>query len=400
MQSNTALGLVVGAAVSLGATPAPASPEIVPAQSPAGALAGDVEGWNPNLGISTTLNLTSNSSVVGQVDGLSTQFGLELVSGADYVRGRQLWRNSISVTEAFARTPAVDRFLKTNDVVALESIYHYFLTGRFGAFARLKLTTALFAAEDVRSEPTTWLRKPDSAGAAATVVQTGGTRQRLADPFTPVSVSEAVGAFAEPVRRPGFSLSVRLGLGGRHTFADSVLLIDDDKATPEVELLGLSDVHQLGAEAFVGAEGRLEEGRLTYRAGTTVLVPFVNNDDHDRGVGPLTRVGLDASVRFTVLSWMALVYSAQITRDPQLFPEGSEQVQVQNNLLLSLQYTLVERRRRAAEPSTEDKLRAAEERARAAEAARQAAEERLKALEQNRATPEPPAPPPAPRPPN
>ena len=371
--------LSIGALAAAQATAA-AQAQLVPKdETLKGAGNEDVQGWNPSLSGTATVNLVSNSNVVGQVDGFSTLFGLGLVGGMDYVHDKHLFRGTLSISESFARTPVVDELIKTNDVVQLEGLYNYFLAKRLGLFGRLSLKTSAFAAEDVRGTPTTWVEKTDPTTTLAAM----GFRQRLADPFAPFTVAESAGLFAEPLGKPELSLSVRVGLGGRHTLADDVLLIDDAKATPEVELLRLANVHQLGLEGFAGAAGKLKRGKLDYRVGLSVLVPAVNNDKFDRGVGSLTRVGLESAVTFNVFNWMSLVYTLNVTRDPQLFPEGNELTQIQNSLLLTFKYTLVERAKKKPEPTAAEKeLADAKARAEAAEQARTEAETKVRELEQ------------------
>jgi hypothetical protein len=306
-----------------------------------GAEKADVDGWAPFLGLTSTLALASNSSVVGQVDGFSTLFGLGVTGGADFVHGSHLVRSTLSIIESFARTPVVDEFVKTNDVAKLGALYNYFLTKNLGLYGRLDVTTGLFRTTDVRGEPTSWVETVP--GGMPIALTTNGFRQKLAGSFNPFTVDESAGAFLEPLRGPKLSVSIRGGLGGRHTLADNVLLLDDVKATPEIELTRLRNVHQLGAELFAGAVGKLKEGKASYKVGASILFPFVNNDQDDRGTSDLTRIGFEGGLTFNIYSWMSLVYNLNITRDPQLFAKGAEQIQVQNSLLLTFQFTLVKK---------------------------------------------------------
>jgi len=348
-----------------------------------GPTAEDVEGWNPSLGLTSTISLVSNSHVVGQVDGFSTMFGLGVVGGLDYAHQRHLVRTTLSISESFARTPVIDEFVKTNDVVSLEGLYNYFVTSKLGGYGRLKFETSAFRADDVRGVLTSWVEKPQNPGDPVIPLTQNSLRQRLADPFHPFTVNESVGGFAEPIHREILNLSVRAGIGGRHTLADTVRLIDDDSATPEVELLRLSNVHQLGIELFAGANGKLKDGKVDYRAGVSVLLPYVNNDKFDRSASALTRIGLESSIQFKVYDWMSIVYSLNITRDPQLFAKGDELTQVQNNLLLTFQFSLIKKKAGAKAPSEDEQALAdARARADAAETARAAAEQRAIDLEQ------------------
>ncbi len=374
-----------------------AQAQLVPVDGVKGAEKTDVQGWSPVLGVTSTINLTSNSNVVGQVEGFSTLFGLGVTGGADYVHGKHLLRTTLSLAESFARTPVIDEFVKTNDVVKLEGLYNYFLTKDLGAYGRLSLATSAFAAEDVRGVETSWVEKV--ANGTPIALGTNRFRQRLASSFAPFTIDESVGGFAEPIRKDKLHLSFRAGIGGRHTLADSVLLIDDDTATPEVELLRLSNVHQLGAELFAGATGKLQNGKANYRAGVSVLFPFVNNDKDDRSTTTLTRVGFEGALTFNMYSWMSLVYSLNITRDPQLFPKGNELVQVQNSLLLTFNLTLVKKHEAPKEPTAEEKaLVEAKQRADAAELRAADAEKKLQDLQPAPAPAPAPAPVPAPVP--
>ena len=372
-----------------------AQAQIVPTDGIKGAEKTDLEGWSPVLGVTGTISLTSNRSVVGQVDGFSTLFGLGVTGGADYVNGRHIMRSTLSINESFARTPVVDEFVKTNDVVKLEGLYNYFLTQELGLYGRLSLATSAFPSDDVRGEPTTWVEKNPDDPTMPIPLEQMAFRQRMSSSFAPFTINEAVGGFADPIRKEKLSLSFRVGAGGRHTFADNVLMSDDDKATPEVELQRLRDVHQLGIEAFAGANGKTKDGKASYRAGLSLLLPFVNNDKDDRGVGALARIGFEGQLTFAMYSWMSLVYSLNVTRDPQLFAKGDELTQVQNTLLLTFQFTLVKKPEKPKEPTPEQiELEAAKKRAEEAEQRAIEAERKL----QEKAQEETPAAPTAPQP--
>jgi hypothetical protein len=389
--------ILVGVAGLCAPRIAQAQAQIVPSNGIKAAEKTDAEGWAPFLGITATLALADNSSVVGQVDGFSTLFGLGLTGGADYARDRHLVRTSLTINEGFARTPVIDEFVKTNDVLKLEGLYSYFLTQDLGLYGRLGIVTDLFSATDIRATPTSWVETVP--GGMPIALTTNGFRQRLAGPFSPFTINEQVGGFAEAVRETWLDLSLRAGLGGRHTFADGVLVSSDDKATPAIELTELHDVHQLGFEVFGGGAGKLDGGKALYKAGLSVLLPLVNNDPDHRSAASLTRIGFDGSLTFNVYSWMGLVYNLKATRDPQLFSRGEEKVEVQNTLLLTFQLALVKKAEKPKEPTPEElALKAAQDRADAAEKRAQAAEDKLKALQTAPppATPGPTAPPPAP----
>ena len=95
--------LVVVATSLLGARGAHAQAELVPTDSPKPVDTKVViTGWNPFFGLTSTLNMVSNSNVIGQVDGVSTLFGLGLLGGADYIDGKHLLQTTLSADESFS----------------------------------------------------------------------------------------------------------------------------------------------------------------------------------------------------------------------------------------------------------------------------------------------------------
>lgn len=288
------------------------------------------------LSVNGNVNLVQNDSVVGQVDGLSILFGLGIKGGLDWINGRHELRNTLTIDESWARTPVIDEFQKNNDEISLENLYNYFFLKWAGAFGRLNASTALLPTTDLRSEEVTYLITRND-GSVDTLSDL--SRLELADSFSPFSLYQSLGLFAEPIQKPAFALSVRLGAGARETFADGVLIIEDNDETLEIEVTELDNVYQGGGEAFLGVRGKAYEDRLSYEVGGSVLMPFLNNDDQNRSATELTRYALTAAFNFSVFSWMGLTYKAKVISDPQLLDD----VQVQNSLLLSFSYSFIER---------------------------------------------------------
>ena len=383
-------------AITLSAGVAHAQAQIVETDKPKAADEKDIEGWNPYLGLTSTLSLVDNSGVIGQVEGFSTLFGLGLLSGADYVQGPHLLRTTLTINEGFARTPVVDQFVKTTDAIKLDGLYNYFLTANVGAYARLGLATSAFTTNDVRATPTTWV---DVTGTTPVTLNSNALSQKLAPAGKPFTITESAGGFADLLKKDEINLSVRVGAGGRSTFADGVYVNHDDAMTPEIELLRLSDVHQLGTEGFAGATGKLDNGKALYKAGVAVLVPFVNNDKYSRSALSLTRVAFEGNLTYTMNSWLSVVYSLAATRDPQLFPDGKDVIQVQNTLLLTFQLNLVKKREKPkAKTKEEQALEDANKRADEAEKRAADAEQKLQLLQQQPAPPPPLGPTPEPNP--
>ena len=381
------LVLVTVLAATIASTAAHAQAQLVPTDAPKPVdVKTTVQGWNPFFAITSTFNLVSNSNVIGQVDGVSTVFGLGLLGGAEYIEGKHFLQTSLAINEAFARTPVIHKFIKSSDAAKIEAIYNYFLVEHAGLYGRLSLATSFFSSDDIRGTPTSWV---DVTTTTPQPLAQNALEQHLADSFQPFTISESAGGFYDPIKRPEIAASLRLGVGGRSTFANGVLVNHDDPTTSEVELLRLSDVQQLGVEAFAGAIGKLEKGKFNYKVGLAVLFPFVNNDAAKRSTGELTRVAFEATLTYAMSSWLSAVYSTSVIRDPQLFPDGKDEIQIQNTLLLTFQLNLV-KKKEAPKPKTKDQLQLEDAIHRATDA-----EQKLKDLEQKLKDITPPPTPPA-----
>lgn len=286
------------------------------------------------LSTNASAALASNKDVVGEVDGFSTLFGLGISAGLEYMVGAHAWTNTLSISESWARTPTIEQFVKNNDQIQFESLYNYFLLDWFGPFARFHMETSLFDTTAVTAEAQDYSIERLSGAVDNTTTDS----IRLAKAFEPLTFSESIGVFAEPVRSTPLTWKIRLGAGARETLAKGVLATQDDDATSVIELIELDDVYQAGLEGFMGVEGKFDSGRFAYYAGFSGLLPIFNNDDADRSAVDLLRWGLRAGLNMSVTEWMGLNYSLNLLKDPQLL----DSTQVQNNLLLTFKYNFFE----------------------------------------------------------
>lgn len=336
--------------------------KFVPKEQPAKSES-DVDGWNGNLTIGGNVNLSSNDSVVGETDGFTALLGLSLTGALDFTSGSHQWQNSLTINEGFARTPSLGEFVKNTDTFAVETLYQYYFLPWSGIFGESTLDTTLFTTNNVTSEPSDYtINRTD--GTQDTFTNT--TRFELAGPLKPTSFSESAGVFVKPVRDTAFSLKLRGGVGARETLARGVLTVSDDPETSEIEVTELRNIYQAGAEAFVGAEGSFPDRNVSYKIGAHGLLPVLNNDVEGRGPVELFRYGLNGQVNFDALEWLTVSYTMKVLRDPQLV----EETQVQNNLLLNVKYSILQRRepeQEDEEPSPEEQLETAREKAEAAE---------------------------------
>ena len=349
---------------------------------------GRPDGIDGSLSAEGTFNAVSNSNVVGQNDGISLLLGANLSAGLDLIDGDHVVSNTLTYNTSWARTPVIDEFVKNNDSIQLENLYNYFVTEWFGPYGRLSFETSVFPTERVTADPVDYDLPPYGE-----VDPDRSTRRlRLAEPFNPFELFQSAGVFIEPVRAQALQMELRVGFGARETLADGVLVVQDDSNTSNrIEVVELDDAIQAGAEAFLGAKGKFPEQRLSYRAGGTMLMPFINNDDTDRSSVELTRLGFTGDITYNALEWLGVSYNVKVLDDPQLL----NKTQVQNSVLLTFSYAFFEAEEGIEPPPSKEgdeekpvpteELEKAEKRAQEAEERAEEAEERAEEAEERAA---------------
>lgn len=306
-------------------------PNVLPEKKPEAKKKKD--GWDFLLTPGASVSLSDNRAVIGQPEGLTIVLGANVASGAFFRAGPHEWRSTLNLTELFSRSPQLGDFVKSTDLVKLESVYLFDLLDWLGPFAKVNIDTVLLESFDVRSEATRWsISRTDGS-----VETRDGFNLRLADGFEPLTLKETAGFFADIYDSKPFKTSARLGVGGVHVFADGALSVSDDAATPEVEVLELRSYSQFGGVLELTAGGELYSKKIVYKLGAEFMMPFVNDlqAGDNRNVIDLTNIELTASLSFKVLSWLSIDYAFRVLRQPQLL----DKFQIQNNLLLTASYS-------------------------------------------------------------
>ncbi len=379
-------GAIVSQAAAQSAAPAAPAPIATAKPNTTSYVTGDTpirdikkpEGVSYGVTLAANLNVAANKSVVGQIEGNSVLFGASALGNVSYLRGPHEWMNTASLAETWSRTPAIDTFIKSNDSLTAESLYNYFLREWTGPFLRAAAQSSILRTQRITPDQQTYVNQDTNA-------QSTASRFRLSDSFQPFTLNESVGWFFQPFRSDVFNAYGRVGLGGRHTWAEGARAITKQDGDLGVEYQVLKDVHQAGAELFGGLDGKAVEGRLLFNLGVSALFPFANNDDANRSIAKLTKVGVQGAAGMKVTSWLSVNYQLKVIRDVQLV----DAIQVTNALLLSVNYT----KSSASPDKPKSEAELAKERIAALETALQSAEERAAAAEGrlNALPPEPPA---------
>jgi len=249
---------------------------------------------------------------------------------------KQEWRNSLLISESFSRTPAIKSWIKAGDVLSFESIYLYKLASWMGVYARFGMDTALFEGSDVRPTPVKYSIQKISGGSPEVVMQ---SRLRLTESFSPLTLKESAGLFARPITGVEKNLEFRFGFGAREVFADGALMLADDAGTTDVvEVKETKSYNQAGGEFASTFWGALAENKVAYKLGFELMTPLIRDKDKgdDRSALEMTNIEFKAALSFKLVSWASLDYEFRALKQPQLI----EDFQFQNNLLLTLTYTL------------------------------------------------------------
>jgi len=258
---------------------------------------GRKDGLSPGLAIGASFNFTNNRNVVGQPDGSSLVLGTAVDGSLEYNHGPHEWRNTVGLAGGVTRTPAIDEYLKTRDVLGAESIYLYHVVPIFGPFARLAVNTQMFSGYDIRGAATTY----QIAHVDGTTETLTGRRLRLTDPLEPLTLKESLGVFVQPLTTDRIRLEIRAGLGAQEVFANEALAVaDDDKTADITEVKELDSFNQLGIELVTNAWGTVDRAkRIAYTVGLGVLLPLAHTalpPGDDRNAFELTNVELTAGL--------------------------------------------------------------------------------------------------------
>lgn len=298
----------------------------------------DKDGWDSTLTVGATINFIDNRNVVGQNEGSTWNLGGVVKGGTEYKRGSNEVRGALSIVENFSRTPIIPEFVNSADEAQIEVNYYYNIIPWAGLFARAEASSNLFENYFVSAVPQDFA-VTELNGA----VTNQGPQDRLLlkeGPFGLSVLKQSLGGFVRPLREDYLDIEVRLGAGFQEIFADRQVAISDNAATAGViEAKRLQDSQQIGAEFGLVLKGTLAKDRVVYKSSLEVLTPFYNPvNPQDKSSLELTNVESLTQISFKLVEWASLDYQIKVVRQPIIIDE----VQVQNSLLLTFGYTLIE----------------------------------------------------------
>ena len=295
-----------------------------------------VIGWANTAKLGLNLAFSSSENVIGQVDGQSQTYGLNLKASFNDVRENSEWRNTVSYNGATSKTPGLERYAKSADEAKVETIYLYAIPSApaFGPYVKGAAATSFFKGEDLRATPSVY----NISNANGTTSQRTDTTFRLTDAFHPMTVQESVGGFWKAVDEDKLKVETRLGFGAEQISATGQYAITGSAADGSLSVKELRDVSQAGLEAAVTAIGKIDD-KSGYEASLQTLTPFINDkpSGDDRSAIRLTNVEGRVKLTSNITSWAAFAYDYRLMIQPQLV----DKTQQAHMLVLNVNYNIL-----------------------------------------------------------
>lgn len=296
------------------------------------------QGWSLGLNIGGTVSFNHNSNVVGQDDGATLQIGLVLGATANLLHGQHSWENVLAVQHAQTRTPQLERFVKSLDIIDLQStyIYRFASIDWIGPFAKATFLTSLLPGYAIKTDASTVVRT-NLDGTTTTENVAAKANIDLTGAFEPLTMRQSLGLFAEPYKSEMVNISGKLGLGAQEIVTRDGYVLGDNKDTPEVEVNQLDSTQEAGAEAELGLSGEPVAKILTWKLVGNVFLPVISSNDADVDFEDKLNIKIAGAVSVKVTDWLSLDYVLTVLRLPLVLNE----FQVQNGLILNANFKLL-----------------------------------------------------------
>lgn len=296
------------------------------------------DGWKVNLSIGGSASFNHSSSVVGQDDGATLQVGIVLNSAARLRHEQHDWETTLNIQHSQTRTPQLQIFVKSLDLLEVKSTYLYRLKrpSWLGPFARATLLTQIFPGNAVRTTDTVVLRT-DREGNVERQNAAARTNIRLTEGFEPLTLRQSAGFFADLLDSQELKVKAKAGGGAQEIISRRGYTVQDDAATPELELAQLRSSVELGAEAELSLSGEPAPNLLTWSVTANAFLPFVSTDDAEFDFADQLNLKVNARVSVKLSEALSLDYVLNVLRLPRVQPD----YQVQNGLIFNANFSLL-----------------------------------------------------------
>lgn len=295
-------------------------------------------GWFKKLNLSSSVSMGTSSNVIGQPDGQTNNYGLNLDGELNWKNEQDEWRNGLKIGESASRTPAIPVYTKVKDELKLETLYLHTLesTPWFGPYVKASAETAVFKGEAVTADPKSY-DIYDSTGSNLLRTESNTTTLRLTDGLKPLTLKESVGGFFKIIQKDEMKLEGRIGYGAMQVDASGQLAVKDNSATANVDVVELKSYQQSGIEGALDWSGSIDK-KTSYSLGFEFLTPLTAKQEtgDNRNKFELTNWDVKGKLTSKLYEWLALDYSLRFFKQPQLL----DKTQSQTLLMLNLTYQM------------------------------------------------------------
>lgn len=305
--------------------------------------------WVGALGVSGSFNLSSLNRVPGAPQGLSIGINASVNGVLDYLKGKHEWRNTLTANAGVLRSASDSLWVKTNDVLQIESGYYYAVTDWFGPFAEFTFKTAMFPLTIRHKEDTNFCYAGTSlSDCAAAVVgdpelERRDKQRRATGAFQPIELREKFGIFLRPLDKTSIRLSFRTGFAAQQFYvkSDSWMELNRNGAGTAILIDDLQTYGIFGWLADAQLRGYAKNESVLYGADVSLIVPFVDTAKGRRradGVKNGVQANLGGFATFKISDWASLEVRGEAARVPQV---TGNKWQTSLQTLLTFSYAVV-----------------------------------------------------------
>lgn len=259
---------------------------------------------------------------------VGSSVGLDLFADGRlrFVSDPHVWATRLEVEEGQMLQPTLradntpgdlldGRLQSVKDRLYFNSIYTYQYLPWVGPYLRFGGETSLFERLVYFEKPTEVVVRRSDGPLASThtgVDGKGETAFTLASPLMPIQLKQGAGANFRLLHNAFVDLDIRSGLGARQYLAREQLVLQDDAATPALELRRVANSFLAGLELSALGQVRLTR-YLQASTELDTLVPFSGTAD--------TQMTWRSAVSLRLSSFAALTYALNLLRQPNVRPD-------------------------------------------------------------------------------
>lgn len=282
--------------------------------------------FKPKLSVS----FTDNRHVPGVTDGIYFNTDLEIVLNYKYKMEMHEFLVDFLLKEGISYTPVFDDFIVSSDLAKLDLQYNLMFHKKWGWYLKAGMETHLFNGYDYQTEKTEYIVDGERKPAAK--------KYQMTSSGLPLFLYEGTGLLHRPVDEENSKLEFNLGLVARQVWVGDSLRLNDDKATPERDLVSLTDIYEVGGELGMTYKGTIEDKKLAYDIMAKLIMPFYSKERENMGLswGDVLQFNGHVKIDFIINKYASFNYTFTVKRDFAIIEEW----QLTNGLYLTLFYEL------------------------------------------------------------